>query len=282
MSRTILVIGATGKTGRRLVPMLQAQGANVRAASRSPQDGMTIFNWQNEITHRDALNGVDSIYLIPPELLENAVPVVEPFLAMATGAGVQRIVLLSSMGAAFPAEPATSGRLALETLVQGCSLEWTILRPSGFMQNFSEGFLLPAVRNGLLPNPAGDGRAGMVDVGDIALVAAAVLACGDASHSGHIYDVTGPKLISCADAAAIIARVAGRPVIARPMSPPQFLAMLESVGVPHDYAAMLVRDQEAIREGAAAVVTDTVGRIGGRDPIDFQRYAANAASAWKL
>jgi uncharacterized protein YbjT (DUF2867 family) len=260
--------------------MLQARGADVRAASRSPHDGMIIFDWQDSMTHRDALNGVDSIYLVPPELLENAVPVVEPFLAMAAGAGVKRVVLLSSMGAGFPGEPVASGRLALEALLQGCGLEWTILRPSGFMQNFSEGFLLPAVRNGVLPNPAGDGRVGMVDVSDIALVAAAVLTCGDTGHSGHIYDVTGPNAISFVDAAATIARVAGRPVAARPMSAPQFLAMLESAGVPHDYAAMLVRDQEAIREGAAAVVADTVACIGGHDPIDFQQYAADAALAW--
>lgn len=281
MHRTVLVIGATGKTGRRLVPLLQRRGLIARAASRSPQAGMATFDWQDAGTHRQALDGVDAVYLIPPALVENPVPMVEPFLAAAIAAGVRRIVLLSSMGAGFPDEPPASGRRELERLVQGSGLDWTIVRPSGFMQNFSEGFLLPAVRNGVVPNPAGDGQVAMVDAGDIAAVVAAVLAGDDSSHFERVHDVTGPALLGFVEAAAIIAHAAGHPVEARAMASPQFLAMLESVGVPQDYATMLVRDQEAIREGAAAVATDTVLRVGGCEPVDFTTYASTAATAWR-
>lgn len=280
MTDTILVTGATGKTGRRLVPLLRTKGLTTRAASRSPHQGQIAFDWHNADTHQPALAGADSLYLVPPDFIEDLAPIVAPFLAAAVHRGVRHVVLISSMGAAFSAEPPASGRLRLEAAVRESGLAWTILRPSGFMQNFSEGFLLPAVRHGAIPNPAGDGKVAMVDAGDIAAVAAAVLANGGA-HAGQTYDVTGPALLDFTEAAAIIARAAGRPVASRPMSPPEFRTMLESAGVPPDYAAMLLRDQEAIRDGEAAVVTDSVARIGGSYHIDFSTYAANAAPAWR-
>jgi uncharacterized protein YbjT (DUF2867 family) len=278
MGKTILVTGASGKTGRRLVPLLQAQGAVVRAASRTPREGRVRFDWHEAGTHRDALAGVEAVYLVPPPLLENPVQAVAAFLGVAVDAGVRRVVLLSSMGAGFPGEPRTSGRRALEALVRECGLPWTILRPSGFMQNFSEGFLAGPVRNGAIPNPAGDGKVAMVDAGDVAAVAATVLAEGS-MHANRVYDVTGPEPIGFVEAAARIASAAGHPVAAVPMDSSRFLAMLVDAGVPADYAAMLLRDQEAIRVGNAAAVADTVERIAGRVPTSFANYAAAAWGA---
>lgn len=280
MANTILVTGATGKTGRRLIPLLQEQGLSVRAASRVPSVGQVAFDWDNPVSQSSALSGATAIYLIPPALVEDPTPTVAPFLALAKTAGVRSLVLVSSMGTAFPAEPQNSGRRKLEALVRDSGLDWTMLRPSGFMQNFSEGFLLPAVRNGAIPNPAGQGKVAMVDAGDIAAVAAAVLV-GTGQHAGQVYDLTGPSALNFDEIAQIIAREAGRSVVARPMTSPQFLAMLEGAGVPSDYAAMLLRDQEAIRDGAAASVSDTVTRLVGRPPRSFGVYAAEAAGAWR-
>jgi uncharacterized protein YbjT (DUF2867 family) len=164
--------------------------------------------------------------------------------------------------------------------VRECGLRWTILRPSGYMQNIPEGFLAGPVGNGVIPNPAGDGKVAMVDAGDIAAVAAAVLADGS-MHASRTYDVTGPEVIGFAEAAAMIARAAGHPVTAVPMDSPQFLAMLTDAGGPADYAAMLLRDQEAIRAGDAAAVADTVERIVGRKPVSFANYAMTAWGGWR-
>jgi len=280
MTDTILVTGATGKTGRRLVPLLRSKNLIVRAASRRPDGEQIAFDWHDASTHDAALAGAAAIYLIPPDFIEDPSPVMAPFLAKAVAAGVRRAVLLSSMGAGFPGEPAHSGRRKLETLVRDSGLDTTILRPSGFMQNFSEGFLLPAVRNGGIPNPAGNGRATMVDAGDVAAVTAAIFA-NPAGHAGQIYDVTGPAPIGFADAAAMIASAAGRSVAVRAMESSQFLGMLDSVGVPSDYAAMLLRDQEAVRDGLADTVSDTVNQISRRPPIDFASYTEAAAAAWR-
>ena len=279
MGDTILVTGATGKTGRRLTEALKAMDVIVRAASRRPSADQVAFDWQVSSTYPAVVRDVDAIYLVPPAMVEDPAPIVAPFLAAARRAEVRKVVLVSSMGAGFPEEPPESGRRKLEALVRDSGLDWTILRPSGFLQNFSEGFLLPAVRGGAIPNPAGDGEVAMVDAGDIAAVAAAVLT-GGARHGGQVYDVTGPSLIDFAEIAEIIARAADRPVVIRPMSSPQFLAMLEGAGVPSDYAAMLLRDQEAIRDGAAETVSDTVQRLVGRRARSLVEYAADAADAW--
>jgi uncharacterized protein YbjT (DUF2867 family) len=280
MTDTILVTGATGKTGRRLVPLLQSKNLIVRAASRQPDTEQIAFDWDDATTHDATLAGVQAIYLIPPEFVEDPIPAIAPFLPRAAAAGARRVVLLSSMGAGFPSEPAHSGRRKLETLVRESGLDATILRPSGFMQNFSEGFLLPAVRNGSIPNPAGNGRAAMVDAGDIAAVAAEILA-NPSTHIGQTYDITGPTPIGFADAAKLITNAAGYPVAVQPIGSPQFRGMLESVGLPADYAAMLVRDQESVRDGAAASVSDAVERITGKPPTDFASYAAGAAAVWR-
>jgi uncharacterized protein YbjT (DUF2867 family) len=281
MIKTILITGATGKTGRRLLPLLQHQGATVRAASRTPRDEQVRFDWQERASHGNALADIDAVYLIPPPLVENPAPIVEPFVAAAARTGVRRVVLLSSMGVAFPGEPLDSGRHALEALVRASGLEWTVLRPSGFMQNFSEGFLLPAILHGMIPNPAGNGTVAMVDAGDIAAVAAEVLTAEGSIHAGQTYDVTGPRPIDFSEIAETISRNANRPVIAAPMTSQQFLVMLENNSVPSDYAAMLVRDQDAIRSGAGATVADTIVRILGRDPIDFATFASKASKVWR-
>ena len=280
MGDTILVTGATGKTGRRLTEALKAMDVIVRAASRRPSADQVAFDWQVSSTYPAVVRDVDAIYLVPPAMVEDPAPIVAPFLAAARRAEVRKVVLVSSMGAGFPKEPPGSGRRKLEALVRDSGLDWTILRPSGFLQNFSEGFLLPAIRGGAIPNPAGDGKVAMVDAGDIAAVAAAVLT-GGARHGGQVYDVTGPSLIDFAEIAEIIARAADRPVVIRPMSSPQFLAMLEGAGVPSNYAAMLLRDQEAIRDGAAETISDTVQSLVGRRARSLVEYAADAADAWR-
>lgn len=282
MTQTILVTGATGKTGRRLVTLLQNQDIAIRLASRTPRAGQVGFDWLQSASHVNVLDGVDAVYLIPPTMVENPVPIIEPFVATAAHAGVRRLVLLSSMGVEFPGEPRESGRRKLEALVRTSGLEWTILRPSGFMQNFSEGFLLPAVLHGTIPDPAGSGKVAMVDAGDIAAVAAKVLTAEGATHAGQTYDVTGPQPIDFLEIADTISRHAHRPVSAVPMTSRQFHAMLENAGVPEDYAAMLVRDQDAIRDGAAATVADTVAHVLGRDPIDFATFASGASGAWQV
>jgi uncharacterized protein YbjT (DUF2867 family) len=279
MTDTVLVLGATGKTGRRLIPQLAARGARVRAASRRPGAGQALFAWEDPATHPSALEGIDAIYLVAPDLVVDPTPLTGPFLERAKAAGVHRVVLLSSMGVDFPNEGPGTGRHKLEQQVVASGLDWTLLRPGGFAQNFSEGFLLPGILQGdVIATATGDGAVAFVDAGDIAAVAAAALT--EAGHAQATYVITGPEALSFADAAAIISRAAGRTISHRPISSEAFTQILLGAGLSADYAAIVVGNQEAIADGLSAGVTDVVARVGGRPPIPFNDYAAQAAAAW--
>ncbi|BDP44290.1 oxidoreductase (plasmid) [Deinococcus aetherius] len=279
MTETVLVLGSTGKTGRRLVPRLTASGLKVRAASRKAGEGRVHFDWDRRETHLPALRGADALYLVAPDLVEDPTPVVGPFLESAEREGVTRVVLLSSLGTEFPNEDPDSGRRKVERQVMASGLAWTILRPSGFAQNFSEGFLLPGIlRAGAVASVTGSGAVALVDAGDIAAVAAAALT--EDGHSGATYAVTGPEALTFAQAAATIGQVIGRDIGYRQISPDELTGILVGSGIPADYAAMVVRDQEAIRDGAGATVTGTVAQVTGRPATPFAAYAAGAARAW--
>jgi len=158
-------------------------------------------------------------------------------------------------------------------------LEWTILRPSGFAQNFSEAFLLPGILQAdLVVTATGDGAAAFIDADDIAAVAAAALTEG--GHATATYAITGPAALTFAEAAAVISAVTGRTITHRNISSDEVMHILRGAGIPADYAAMVVGDQEAIRDGFGARVTDVVARVSGRPATSFADYAARAASAW--
>src|SRR4051794_11218471 len=199
MNDTILVLGATGKTGRRLVTRLRARSMKVRAASRQPGDGRTLFDWDRPDTHGPALAGVDAVYLVAPELVEDPTSVTGPFLDRAKRAGVTRLVVLSSLGVEFPREDPASGRRKLERQAMASGLTWTILRPSGFAQNFSEGFMLPGILQAdMVATATGDGAAAFVDADDIAAVAAAALT--QDGHAGATYAITPPDALTFSEA----------------------------------------------------------------------------------
>ena len=277
MSPTILILGATGKTGRRLLPLLA--GCDIRAASRSGAPGTVAFDWADDKTHEAALAGVDSIYLIAPDVADPTT-ITGPFLERASRAGISRAVLLSSLGVTFPEEPEGSARLRLERQVMEAVPEWTILRPSGFDQNFSEGFLLPGIlQANAVISATGDGRAGWVDAGDIAAVAAAALT--NTSWLGKHLAITGPRAIDFAEIAKIISGVAGRDIAYNRVDEDAFRGILIGAGASPEYAEIPVRDQRAICDGNGALITDTVEQVTGRSPISFEAFAQAVAATWR-
>lgn len=274
MSKKILVIGATGKTGRRLVPLLRSRGAAVNAASRSDRSDHVHFDWAKPGSWQPAVQGVDAVYLVGPELVENPSAEIAAFLDTAHKAGVKRVVALSSLGVTFPQEPSGSGRVRAEEVIMRSNLEWTILRPSGFHQNFTEGFFAPGIQAGLVRTATASGKAAFVDAADIASVAA--IALTDIGHDGQVYAITGPQALSFAEAVDIIGQATGRPVGYSALSEEEFRALMLGFGLPAGFADVVVRDQIAIRDGFATETTDVVERVTGRPPVSFSEFAAKA------
>ncbi|MBR8741973.1 SDR family oxidoreductase, partial [Nocardiopsis sp. MG754419] len=188
--RPILVTGATGMTGRRVLSGLRELGLPVRAASRS---SAWRFDWNAPETWDEALAGAGSVYLVQ----HDPAPLTAGFVERAVAHGLERIVLLSARGVDRPgyfdgeAQPITH-RLG-EQAVRESGLEWTILQPGWFTQNFDEGVLADEVRDGVLRLPAGDGAAAWIDAGDIAAVAVAALT--EPGHHGRTYELSGPRAL---------------------------------------------------------------------------------------
>lgn len=262
----ILVIGSTGKTGRRIAQRLSARGHTVRAGSRS---STPPFDWQQPDTWAPALEGVEVAYVsfFPDLAVPGAPAAIEKLTSLAKAAGVQRIVLLSGRGEA--------NAQRCEGIVRESGLGYTLVRASWFAQNFDEGHLLEPVRSGTVAMPAGDVLEPFVDVDDIADVAVAALT--DARHNGKLYELTGPRLLSFADAAAEISKAAGRDVRYAPISSEQFHAALAEEAGP-EFASMLTDLCAEVLDGRNANLGDGVQRALGREPRDFADYAHAAAA----
>ena len=271
-TRTTLVIGASGKTGRRVADRLIATGSRVRPASRS---GETRFDWNDEATWAPALAGVGAVYITyyPDLAFPGAADLVGSFADMAVANGVRRLVLLSGRG--------EEGARQAELRVQQSGADWTIVRCAFFNQNFSETFV-DAVRYGTLAMPGGDTGEPFLDADDIADVAAAALT--DDRHIGELYELTGPRLLTLADAAAELSSAIGREVRYLPVSSEAYAAELVTHGLPKEEAVPIAELIAEVLDGRNSHVTDGVQRALGRPPRDFADYARDAAATgvWNI
>ena len=274
-----VVIGSTGMTGRRLVPKLAARGVTVRATSRKPTANQVLFDWSNPETYDAALRGTDSVFLITSTMVEDPSDMVSTLLDHAKESGVRRIVLLASMGLEFSHENGTSGRHKVESVIKESPFEWVVLRSGGFAQNFSESFLLPGILHAnMIATATGNGATAFVDVEDIAEVAA--LAMLQTEMAGSTFTLTGPSALTFGEAARQISQVAERTILYNPLSAEEFLEVLRGAGVPADFASVLVKDQEAIRAGEGARVSEDIPKLLNREARGFKSFVTDAKNAW--
>jgi uncharacterized protein YbjT (DUF2867 family) len=266
-SKTTLVLGGRGKTGRRVAQRLTALDRPVRIGSRT---GRPPFDWEDPRTWAPALDGVGSVYVsyYPDLAAPGAVDAVGAFARLAVDRGVPRLVLLAGRGEA-EAELAEQAARA-----SGAAL--TILRSTWFAQNFSEDYMLDHVLGGEVALPAGQTPEPFVDADDIADVAVAALT--DDRHVGELYELTGPRLLTFADAVEEIARVTGRDIRYVPVSIEEHAAVALAHGVPAEVVELLTRLFGEVFDGRNAKLADGVERALGRQPRDFADYARDAAA----
>jgi uncharacterized protein YbjT (DUF2867 family) len=266
--QTALVIGGTGKTGRRVVERLGARGVPTRVGSRSAEPR---FDWQDRGTWEPALEGVGTAYLSfhPDVAVPGAADTIADFAALAEMRGVRRIVLLSGRGE----EEAQRA----EQSVEKSGLEWTVVRAAWFDQNFSEGLFVPAVLDGDVALPVDGVGEPFVDADDIADVAVAALT--EDGHSGQVYEMTGPRLLTFADAVDEIAQASERDVRFRTIPLQEFVGELTAQGVPADVVELTRYLFTEVLDGRNAHLGDGVQRALGREPRDFTEYARDAAAA---
>lgn len=269
---TTLVLGATGKTGRRVTARLRLAGVPVRTASRSSP---TPFDWTDPDGWDAVLDGVGAVYVVAP-----TVPgPVHEFTARAESAGVRRAVLLSGRGAdTWGDSPFGLDMRSAEDAVRGSALEWTILRPNNFDQDFDEDVFHAPLLGGTLALPAGEVPEPFIDVEDVADVAAAVLT-QPGRHAGLVYEMSGPRALTFAEAADLISRASGMPVTYKQISPAEYTAQLVDGGWARADAEHVSEMFVMMARASLAEPVDGVAQVLGRPPRTFEDYVVRAAAA---
>jgi len=266
----ILVIGATGKTGARVVARLEAKGVAVRRGARRSD---TPFDWEDPATWGPVLTGVRKAYVtyFPDLAFPGAVEKLEAFTRLARDSGLEQIVLLSGRGEHF----ASMG----EEIVRNSGVPFTIVRAAWFAQNFSEGYLRDPILGGVLPMPGGDMPEPIIDIDDIADVVVAALT--EEGHLGARYEVTGPRLMTFAEMAEVLSDTLGREIRHVPITFEAFHANVAAAG--GDFVAdVFTAIARETLDGRNAHTADGVERALGRKPRDFAEFAraAMAEGAW--
>ncbi|MFJ1968695.1 NAD(P)H-binding protein [Streptomyces sp. NPDC087903] len=271
---TVVVTGASGRTGRRVAESARAAGLTVRPASRAQG-----FDWREPSTWAGTLRGADAAYLVCPSDVGAPDAALEVGLLAheAVGLGVRRLVLLSSRGEerARPTEEA----------LRESGADWTVVRAAWFAQNFSEGPLVEGLRqSGELVFPGGAVGEPFIDVQDVADVVVAALTAGD-RYVGQAMAISGPRLLTFGEAVAEIAAASGRELAYRGVSARRYGDDLAGFGVPAEEVELLVELFASLLDGRNAYLSShEVRQVLGRPPRDFADFAREAAGAgtWKL
>ena len=265
-----LVLGGTGKTGRRVAERLAERGLLVRIGSRS---GEPPFDWDKPDTWATALDGVSAAYVsyYPDLAIPGAPEAVRAFAELAARNGVRRLVLLSGRGE----EEAQSAEQALMEVADEAGIEWTIVRCAWFMQNFDENYLIEPILAGEVALPSGRVPEPFVDAGDIADVAVAALT--EDGHASEVYELTGPRLLTMEEAVGEISKATRQEIRFVPVTLEEYEAVLAEGDVPPEFLSFLTYLFGTVLDGRNAYLTDGVQHALGREPKDFSEYARDAA-----
>jgi uncharacterized protein YbjT (DUF2867 family) len=281
----ILVTGATGNVGAHVVRELQARAANVRVFIRDPGAAVARLgdvelapgDFDDPASVRRALNGVDRVYLSAadsPRKVAHEAAVIDA----AAETGVERIVKLSAMHAdPASALPAYRWHGQIEAHLLRSGVPAVVLRPAFFMTNL----LMVAsgvAHTGLLHAPTAGRRIAMIDIRDVAAVAAVTLLAD--GHAGQTYDLTGPSPITFANVAAALTDATGHPVQSVDLTEEQARPRFEGAGLPDWLAVHLAGVFGVIRAGGFEHATDQVWAITGHPARDIAGFAHEFAAAF--
>ncbi len=276
----ILITTPNGKVGSEVAKQLLEQGHSVRLGAHTvqkaqavfPQAEVVLFDFADEDKVRAALKGTNALYLASPGDAQ-AEPV-KRVLDLAKEAGVERVVMLSAMGVEASDNPLRE----VEKHLEASGLQYTLLRPNWFMQNYSTTNAESIRTQGAFYEPAEDGKTGFIDTRDIAAVA--VKALTEDGHHAQAYALTGGRAYDRYEVAAAIAHATGKVVTYQAVSEAQFQQGMASAGVSEGYKALLTGLYQAVRAGHSTAVTDVVEQVTGRPPISLEQFARDYKDVW--
>lgn len=265
MSNKILVLGGTGKTGRRIAQRLTELKIPHAIGSRNADPP---FDWDNPLTWEAALNGISNVYISfhPDIAIPKAIISIGNFVVVAKKMNVQQLVLLSGRG-----EPAA---MACEDLIIHSGIEWIIVRSSWFMQNFSESFLLDSILQNEVILPTIKANEPFIDVDDIADVA--VQALTNNIDSQRIYELTGPDLLNFETTISKIAAISKRKISYQEVPMDEYGSILRSYQIPEDFIQMIKHLFTETLDGRNEYTTTVTEKLLGRKAGSFDDYLLKA------
>jgi uncharacterized protein YbjT (DUF2867 family) len=266
-TQKILVLGANGKTGSRVIERLQNnKNVEIKVGSRTAK---TPFDWENPETWTAVLTGTDAVYItFQPDLaVSSAVEIIQEFTLLASKLGVQKMVLLSGRG--------EKEAQVCEEIVKNTAKNWTIVRASWFNQNFSESFFLDPILAGFVALPRAEALEPFTDANDIADVVTACLL--QDKHNGQTYELTGPELLTFPEAVAKIAAASNKKIEFQALSLEEYTQMLQEYQVPEDHIWLINYLFEQVLDGRNSSITNDIEKVLGRKATDFSTYAKEAA-----
>ena len=273
-SDNILVIGGTGKTGRRVVSLLEQQNATVRIGSRN---SVPAFDWDKPETYAPVLKNIDRAYITysPDLAVPGAKEAIAKLTEAALKAGVEKVVLLSGKG--------EKEAEACEEIVANSGLNYTLVRASWFNQNFSESVFLEPILAGHVELPMPEAEIPFVDADDIAEVVSKVLV--DDTYNGQTITVTGPQKLTFKQAIETIAIAANRKINFKAITMDEYIAAMKSGGVPEDFIWLFsYLFKEVLGNAVNQTISDDIEYVLGMIAIDFTDFAKRTAETgvWNL
>jgi uncharacterized protein YbjT (DUF2867 family) len=267
MTPKYLIIGGTGKTGRKVVERLENLGESVRVGSRNANPP---FDWENAKTWESALEGIEKVYItFQPDLaVPGAAKAIETLTKLAKNKGVKKLILLSGKG--------EREAQRCEQIVVNSGLDFNIIRASWFNQNFSESFFLDPILSGHVALPKYQAKVPYVDTNDIADVVTEMLLHD--THNNNTFELTGPRTLTYPQVIAEIAKTTKRDIQFTPITLEAYTNMLKDMNVPEDFIWLIGYLFEEVMEAEGNnVTTNDVQNILGRPPKDFSEYVQETA-----
>ncbi len=279
---TVLVTGATGTVGSRVVDRLIDRDVTVKAATRNPAveqfqgDAEPVaFDFEKPETWGTAFEGVDAMFLVRPPAVARVGDTMLPAIDAAARVGVERVVLLSVLGA--EKNPLLPHR-KLEKHLQDSAVPWTFLRASFFMENLLEVHRRELIEQGEIVVPAGDGETSFVAADDVATVATAALT--ESGHEYRAYDITGPEALTYHDIAHTLSDTLDRPVTYEGPSLVRFARHSRQLDRDWSFLLVMAALYTTARLGLAGRVSDDLQQVLDRPPISFREWTQSNADAF--
>lgn len=277
MSKT-LILGASGQVGSALAQSLRTAGHELALATSGPANKpeQVHLNLASGEGLQQAFANVERAFLMAPPGYTRQDELLAPVIAQAQAQQLKKVVLMTAMGA--DADPNGPMRKA-ELLLENSGLNYGIIRPNWFMQNFNTFWIAGIREQQKILLPVGQAKGSFIDTRDIAAVAAALLQSD--RFSQQAFNLTGGEALNHDEVAQVLSEVSGKNITYAENTPEEMRQVLLAAGLSADYAAFMLVILDFFKQGYAAAITPSVAEITGQPPRSFRQYAEDHQKAWR-